>query len=76
MVSNVALTCLIAGYLYQSFLGLHFTCLFHSQSFKKVSPNLASSVAASQLVLWWMCDSLRMGCAWRTTPLWREQTKI
>jgi len=36
MVPNVVLTSLIAGYLYISFLKLHLTCLFHSQSFKKV----------------------------------------
>jgi len=32
--------CLIAGYLHLSFLSLHFTRLFHSQSFKKSSPTL------------------------------------
>ena len=32
--------------------------------------------ASSQLVLWWMCDSPRTGCAWRTTPMWREQAGI
>jgi len=36
MVPNVVLTSLIAGYLYLSFLSLHFTCLFHSHSFQKV----------------------------------------
>jgi len=36
MVPNVVVTGLIAGYLYISFLSLHFTCLFHSQSFQKV----------------------------------------
>jgi len=40
MVSNVVLTSLTVGYLYLSFLSLHFTCLFHSQSFQKSSPAL------------------------------------
>jgi len=40
MVSNVVSTSLVAGYLYLSFLNLHFTCLFHSQSFQKSSPTL------------------------------------
>jgi len=40
MVSNVVLTDLIAEYLYLSFLSLHFTCLFHSQSYQKSSPTL------------------------------------
>ena len=31
----VVLTCLIAGYIYLSCFRLHFTCLFHSQSFQK-----------------------------------------
>jgi len=35
-VPSVVLTRLIAGYLHLSFLSLHFTCLFHSQSFQKV----------------------------------------
>jgi len=26
------------------------------------------SIATSPVVLRWMCDSLRTGCAWRTTP--------
>jgi len=51
MVPNVVLPSLIAGYFYPSFLRLHFTCLFHSQSFQKVYPNLAASVAASHLAL-------------------------
>jgi len=37
---------------------------------------MAASVAASQLALWWMCNSPRMGCAWRTTPKWHEQVEI
>jgi len=36
MVPNVVLTSIIAGYLYLSFLTLHFTRLFHSQTFQKV----------------------------------------
>jgi len=36
MVPNIVLTRLVAGYLYLSFLSLHFTCLFHSQSFQKI----------------------------------------
>jgi len=36
MVPNVVLTSLIAGYLYLSYLSLHFTCLFHTQSFQRV----------------------------------------
>jgi len=40
MVSNVVLTSLISGYLYLSFLSLHFTCLFHYQSFQKSNPSL------------------------------------
>jgi len=40
MVSNVVLTSLIEDYLYLGFLSLHFTCLFHSQSFQKSSPTL------------------------------------
>ena len=39
-VPNVVLTSLIAGYLYLSFLSLHITCLLHSQSFQRFSPNL------------------------------------
>jgi len=38
-LENVAQCCfsnLIAGYLYLSFLSLHFTFVFHSQSFQKV----------------------------------------
>jgi len=27
-------------------------------------------------VLWWMCDSTRMGCLWRKTPMCREQAEI
>jgi len=33
-------TGLIAGYLYLSFLSLHFTFLFHSESFQNSSPTL------------------------------------
>jgi len=51
MVPNVALTSLIAGYLYLSLLSLHFTCLFPFQSFTQVYPNLAANVAVSQLAL-------------------------
>jgi len=40
MVTNVVLTSLIASDLYLCFLNLHFTCLFHSQSFQKVEPTL------------------------------------
>jgi len=49
MVSNVVLTSWIAGYLYLSFLSLHFTCLslhlllslhFTLSHFKKSSPTL------------------------------------
>jgi len=36
LVPNVVSTSLIAGYLYLSFLSLHFTCPFHFQSFQKV----------------------------------------
>jgi len=36
MVPNVVLTNLIAGYLYLSFLSLHFTCRFDSHAFQKV----------------------------------------
>jgi len=35
----------IGGYLYVSFLSLHFACLFHPQSFQKVYRNLAAIVA-------------------------------
>ena len=42
-------TRLIKGYLYLSFLSLYFTCLFHTQSFQKVLPNLATSVAPLRL---------------------------
>jgi len=73
---NVVLTSLTAGYLYLSSLSLHFACLFHTQSCQRVYPNLSASVAASQLALCWMCDSLRMVCAWWTTPVWREQAEI
>ena len=76
MVPDVALTSLIAVYLYLSFLRLHFTCLFHTQSFQRFYPDLSASVAASQLALCWMCDSPRTGCAWWTTPVWREQAEI
>ena len=38
MVTNVVLASLIAGYFYLSFFSLHFTCLFHSQSFQTSSP--------------------------------------
>jgi len=38
--------------------------------------NFGASVAASQLALCWMCDSPRTGCAWWTTPMWREQAEI
>jgi len=48
MLPNFISTSLIASYLYQSFLSLHFTCLFHSQSFQKLLPNLAASVEISQ----------------------------
>jgi len=51
MVPDVALTSLIAVYLYLSFLRLHFTCLFHTQSFQRFYPDLSASVAASQLAL-------------------------
>jgi len=52
MVSNVVLTSLTVGYLYLSFLSLHFTCLFHSQSFQKSSPALlqCGSLSASVVV--------------------------
>jgi len=40
MVSSVALACLTADYSYLNFFSLHFTCIFHSQSFQKSSPNL------------------------------------
>jgi len=78
MVPNVVLTSLIASYscLSRPILSLHFTCLFQSQSFQKVEPNLAASIAASQLALCWMCDSPRTGRVWRTTPMWREQAEI
>jgi len=71
-VPNVVSTSLIAGYLYLSFLSLHFTCPFHSQSFQKVYPNLATSIATTQLVLCWMCDSPRTGWTWRTTPIYQR----
>jgi len=51
MVPNVVLTSVIAGYLYLSFISLHFTCLFHSQSFHQVELNLAASVAIYRLAL-------------------------
>jgi len=35
-VPNVVLASLISGYLHASFFSLHFTCLFHFQSFQKV----------------------------------------
>ena len=37
-----------------------------------------ASVATSPVVLRWLCDSPRTGCAWRITPLymWREQAII
>jgi len=45
---------------------------YFSLSLSIISKTLAqpccASVAISQLVLWWMCDSIRTGCAWRTTP--------
>jgi len=36
------------------------------------------AIATSPLVLHWLCDSPRTGCAWRITPLcmWREQAII
>jgi len=46
-VPNVVLASLIAGFSYLSFFHLHFTCLFHSQSFQQVECNLAASVATS-----------------------------
>ena len=51
MVSSVVLTCLIACYLYLSFLSLHFTCIFHSQSFKKSSPNLLQVLQPPSVVV-------------------------
>jgi len=44
MVHNYVSTSLITGYLYLSFLSLHFTCLVHSQSFQKTSPTLLQAV--------------------------------
>jgi len=44
MVPNVVLRSLVVGYLYLSFFSLHFTCLFHSQSFKKSSPTLLQAL--------------------------------
>jgi len=38
MVANVVLTNFIAGYLYLRSLSLHFTCLFHTQSFQESIP--------------------------------------
>ena len=35
------------------------------QTFKSMIPN---TVATSPVVLRWLCDSPRTGCAWRTTP--------
>jgi len=37
--------------------------------------NKGHTVATSPVMLRWLCDSPRMGCAWRITPLcmWREQ---
>jgi len=66
-VPSVVSTSLIARYLYLSFISLHFTCPFHSQSFQKVQPNFAASVATTRLVLCGMCDSPRTGCAQRAT---------
>ena len=34
----------------------------------KVSSNVKIAVAISPVVLRWLCDSPRTGCAWRTTP--------
>jgi len=44
----------------------------------QLSSLLISSVATSPVVLCWLCDSPRTGCAWRITPLcmWREQAII
>jgi len=36
MVPDIELASLIAGYLYLRFFSLHFTWLFHSQSFQQV----------------------------------------
>ena len=40
--------------------------------------SLNATVATSPVVLRWLCDSPRTGCAWRITPLcmWREQAII
>jgi len=38
---------------------------------------MADTVATSPVVLCWMYDSPRTGCAWRTTPyMWRKQAII
>jgi len=39
---------------------------------------LGGSVATSPVVLRWLCDSPRTGCAWRTTPLymWHKQAIV
>jgi len=45
---DVVSTSLIAGSSHLGFPSLPFACIFHSQSFQKVSPNRTASVAASQ----------------------------
>ena len=34
------------------------------------------SMSSRTKTLWWMCDSTRTGCAWRTTSTWGEQAEI
>ena len=74
MVPNVALTSLIAGYLH-----LIFSVTFYlSLSLSVISKSLAQHCCkcCSLSALWWMCDSPRTGCAWRTTPMWCEHAVI
>ena len=44
----------------------------------KSRANLAACVAIYQLATCWMCNSPRMGCVWRITPMytWRKQAEI
>ena len=42
--------------------------LKNGQIFRNWLWNGQSGVATSPVVLRWLCDSPRMGCAWRTTP--------
>ena len=77
MVSNVVLTSLIAGYiLHILFSVCMFLVSFTLNHFKNLSSPTLLEVLQPLLTLWWMCDSPRTGCGWRTTPMWREQAEI